>query len=298
MGPLMKTSMLIGAFLVTASSTQGQHISGSPIDTRHISETRIAAFNIAITGSVALARGVAVGQVRTPGDAARHAAAGMLAGYGFFEAKRRIGRDDVLLGLGMAYTSASFLRNVSEGRHALGTLCAGPGPVDLCVRTGLSQGESAGIRIEANALALGASAVLLAGGMRLRARDGVLYFEARESLGATDDGYIRTGYTFGRTVVLGPEAQAFTWRHELVHLVQVLQIGSIMPYGTARDVGALLTDRDPRTEARRWDVQIDWLFIGLAGVNMLIPYERQWNEIEAYRLTDPHARPRWRIHPW
>jgi hypothetical protein len=286
------TGMRLGVFIVVMlaavpSAAMGQHASAHPIETEHISEARIAAFNIALTSGLTVARGLISGEIRSGRDAARHAAAGALAGYGFFESKRLIGQDHGLVGIALAHGSASFLRNVGEGRHPLASFCAGPGPLDACVRTGLDQGEGAGYRIEVNAIALTTGAVLLASGMEPRFRDGTLYFRSRNDLGSVGD-FIRTGYAFGRTIVVAPVARESTWRHELIHYVQTLQIGALTPMYTAREQRRLFPgSRFDASEfsVRRWDVQIDWLFLVIAGGNSIVPYERQWNELEAYRLT-------------
>jgi hypothetical protein len=54
---------------------------------------------------------------------------------------------------------------------------------------------------------------------------GTLRFRSPEPLGM-DDGFVRTGYALGRTIVMGPDAGVGTWRHELIHFVQSLQLAS------------------------------------------------------------------------
>jgi hypothetical protein len=272
----------------------------TPIVTDHISEFRIAAFNAVLTSTFAVARGVIDGEVRTVGDAARHAAYGAATGLTFFEAKRRIGLEQEMLGLALAYSSASVMRNVGEGRHPFATICAGPGPIDVCWRTGLQPYESPGLRIEPNGVGIAATAYLAASGMTPRIRHGTLYFESEATLGSHGDGWVRTGYTFGRSIVLTENSRANTWRHELVHFVQNLQIASVTPRYTYRELRATFVDSDLSGQAfdtRRWDLQIDWLFLAVGGLNLLVPYEKQWNEIEAYRLSEPSPKQGWCIGP-
>jgi hypothetical protein len=258
-----------------------------PIQTDHIPEGRIAGINIALTSAVAVTRGVLTGRVRNGRDVARHAIAGAASGYGFYQAKRMIGQENELQGLLLAYTAASVLRNVGEGNHPIGVLCAGPGPVDLCLRTGLDPALTPGVRLEVNAMAVASASVFTAMGMAPQMRHGTLHFRAQRGLG-TEGNFVRTGFAIGRMIVLSNSAHDDTWQHELIHLVQSLQIGSVTPHLTARSLLHRVGGGDPRERpyaVRTWDVQVDWLLLTVAAANSLIPYEHQWNEIEAYRLT-------------
>jgi hypothetical protein len=273
-----------------SNAAQAQHGSHAPIDTHHIPEARIAAINVGLTSALAVARGVVTGEVRSVRSAGRHALYGAGSGLAFYQAKRMVGQGHEWTGIALAYGTMSVLRNVGTGEHPLGTLCAGPGPLDFCVRTGLDPSSDFGLRTEVNALASVSTVVMLVTGNMPEFRAGTLHFRSRQPLGF-DDGFIRTGYALGRTIMLAPHAGDGTWQHELIHYVQALQIASVAPGYTARGLMQLLAGTEMSRDvhrARSWDVQIDWLLMGVGAINSFIPYERQWNEIEAYRLTtDP-----------
>lgn len=284
----LSVRLVVALFVICApQSTLGQHGSHAPFETHHIPEARIAAINVGLTSALAVARGVVNGQVRSVRSAGRHALYGAGSGLAFYQAKRMVGQGHEWSGMALAYGSMSVLRNVGTGEHPLSTFCAGPGPMDFCMRTGLDRRSDFGLRTEINALASVSTVVMLVTGNMPEFRAGTLYFRSRHPLGS-DDGFIRTGYALGRTIVLAPHAGDGTWQHELIHYVQSLQIASVSPGYTARGLMQLLAGSETTRDVHRmrsWDVQIDWMLMGFGAINSFIPYERQWNEIEAYRLT-------------
>jgi hypothetical protein len=285
--------------LILPGSSAGQHGSHAPFETHHISEARVAILNVGVTSVLAVTRGVITGEVRSFRDAGIHALYGGGGGLALFQAKRLIGQGHEFGGMTLAYGSTSVLRNVGSGIHPLGVFCAGPGPADVCIRTGLDATADFGVRVEVNALSSISSLVMLATGHHAEFSAGTLRFRSPEPLGM-DGGFVRTGYALGRTIVMGPDAGVETWRHELIHFVQSLQLASITPGYTAREMIDLLAGNvrtRPRLLNRRWDAQVDWVLLGFGAANSFIPYQRQWNEIEAYRLTTAPPEPPFVMFP-
>ena len=250
---------------------------------------RLALFNAALTGTFSVGRRWAEGRLRTWREVAETFVYGVAGGYGFYQAKRLIGNRRDEAGLGLAYLSASVVENTARGGHPLGHVRLGYGPVDLRLRTPLSNQaerrstETPPITVEVNALSALSLGVLPLFGLSPSFQGSSLYYESDELLG---DGGMprlrRSGLAFNRTIVLGPLAGRPTRSHETIHLVQSMQVGAVTPYyrasalwpGLDRSVGRLF----------QWDVQIDWLYSVLAPAALLIDYEHRWAEIEASSL--------------
>lgn len=250
------------------------------------SAVRIAAFNVALTGAFALARGLLEGRVEHPHDALRTALGGAVSGYGFYQSKRLIGRSHETAAMALAYASASVAENAAQGRHPLSHVRFGPGPVDLRVRTPLARGDGPALAIQINAVSAAAAVVLPFAGYRPAFRGGTFVF-LRDAPFGENGSLIGAGRAFGRTILLYDEAPAVARRHELIHFAQALQVGAVTPYHTLSDVWPRFGRAPSHERAVSWDVQIDWLYGALGAFSALAPYERRWAEVEAYSLQSP-----------
>ena len=237
-----------------------------------------------LTAARALAEGVPAR--RLPGVAL----GGAVAGAGFYAAKRLVGRRQTVAGFALAYASASLAENVAEGRHALSHVRVGLGPLDLRVATGLGRDTGGpGVRVEADALSVGAAVVLPLGGYRLRPCRAGLCYRSETSLPFVRGGrrYRRVGRTVGRVVRVWQPFTTRTEAHEGVHVIQGMQLVAATPRGTVREITGWRSGAAVALDAR-----VDWLS-PLAGalVFPFVPYERVWTEREAFTLAGPDSAP-------
>lgn len=251
---------------------------------------RIALANVGLTSLFTVARGVVEGRVRSVGDAAEAAAWGAVAGAGFYAAKDQVGRGRGVLGVGLAFASASLAENAATGGGPLGHVRVGFGPVDLHLRTPLATRPGPAVGVEVDPLgAVALVAVPLTGG-RPVVRDGVLMY-THPSLGATSRGYTY-GTTVGRVILLLEEGVSDrTVGHETIHLFQFIQASAVTPYGTLGSVwrGGRLTSHDG---AVQWNVRTDWLAASVGGlIYTFSDYRGSVVEIEARELDHPPPGP-------
>lgn len=262
----------------------------SPVPTGHVTLGELAVVNAVTTGTLSLVHAWLSGNVESRSDAVLAFAGGAVGGLGFYEAKRLIATEHEVSGIALAHLSASLVRNIAHAENPLSLLCAGPGPVDVCFRTGLQRGQNPGLVVEANALAVGALVVLPMLGVRPAFRSGHLYYLTDRSLGTRGD-FTRRGAAFGRTIVVHRHAPREIWAHEMIHAVQSMQIGAVTPY---RHFSSFMPEASHGRGTQKvlsWDLQVDWLFLGVGAVTELAPYHRQWTELEAYRLTRTPVQP-------
>lgn len=292
---LLTCLLLILSFVLGSRTTAAQPQGYVPADfgrpAHHYDDVprgRIAIINSAVTGGFALVRSAIDGKVDSFSDAATVFAAGALGGYGFYLSKQLVGNGNTAPGLGLAYLSQSLVRNTSRGLHPVASLCAGPGPLDLCVDTGLEAQLGSGMRVEVNAVSTIATVVFPSFGMKPSFSGGYLFFTTGRDLGDRDD-FIRSGFTVGRSAVVSTDALEITRRHEMIHVLQALQVGAVTPYLTLSQMRGRRTFFRLGRGAVEWDIQLDWLYFSLAGASAAFPYDRQWTEVEAYRLTAPPA---------
>lgn len=249
---------------------------------KRINTFKLSTLNMALTGTAAVVRGFSEGRLETAADAARAFAGGAVGGYGFYHAKRLAGKGRFVQGVAMAYASASVVENVSQNRHPLGYVRLGFGPLDFRVRTPFSRSKDALLAAEVNALGIVNFVLLPLVCCQLDVARGALHYRSNESLGKRGR-YLRDGQTFNRSVVLGPKAGAGTFAHEMVHLLQSLQVSSVTPFYRFSSVFPNL-ERSLRTEKLAWNVQFDWLYLIVNASFLAVPYEWRWAEREAYTL--------------
>jgi hypothetical protein len=262
--------------LLTALATPGAAQQSPVLNDHHLAVDRgiVLSANAGITGVLALARGVASGNVRSVESGLVVFATGAVAGAGFYEAKRQIGLERIAMGTALAFASASVVENVASGEHPLGYLRVGPGPFDLRVRTPLARENGPLVRIEVDPIAtVGSVGLPLAGytagfcGFTLCFRGGAQPFD-----------HYQNGLAVGRLIMVSTDASDIVVTHEMIHYVQAVQMGAVTPFGTTGKLG-LVSQPDGY-----WDLRVDWL-LGVTGLaTLLVPYERRWTEVEAFTL--------------
>ncbi len=293
---MRRSVLLLGLLLATAVAPAARAQDAAPPEPT--SEAKVAAFNVVLTGTFAVARSWIEGRLEAREDALRVFLYGAAGGYGFYHAKRLAGGDRLAAGMGLAYLSASVVENAAQGRHPLGYVRLGLGPADLRLRTPLARsgrsGDGARATVEVNAAGLAGLVVLPLLGYRPVLRGGLLHYRSPEPLGREGD-YQRRGLALGRVALLGPQAPRGVLRHEAVHVIQALQVGAVTPYYRLRTLWPAALHQPAGAAFRgdvRWDVQIDWLYGALMASSLLLDYSERWAEVEAYTLTQEPERER------
>jgi hypothetical protein len=266
--------LIIGLLTALATPGRGQHSPDHHDHQSAVDRGIVLGANAGITGVLALARGVASGNVRSVEAGLVVFATGAVAGAGFYEAKRQVGLERIAMGTALAFASASVVENVASGEHPLGYLRAGPGPFDLRVRTPLARERGPLVRIEVDPVATaGAVGLPLAGYTA-----GICGFTLCFRGGAQPFDFYQHGLAIGRLIMVSTDATNIVVTHEMIHYVQAVQMSAVTPFGTAGKLGLVI-----RPDGY-WDLQIDWL-LGVTGLaTLLVPYERRWTEVEAFTL--------------
>lgn len=259
------------------SSAHGQHSPAEEID-----RGRLVIANAALTGTFAVARGLIQGRLDDVADAGRVFAWGAAGGYGFYHAKRLVGRGYSLRGMGLAYLSTSIVENASRDRHPLGFLRLGIGPLDVRVRTPLARTDTTAVSMELNAVSVLNLALLPLFCCRPTVKDAVLLYRRHGELqGRRAEKW--EGQALNRTIMLESSAGNDVFRHELIHLIQSLQFSAVTPYYRFSSVFPSV-NRSLGRRSLRWDVQVDWLYLLVNTAFLAAPYEKRWAEREAYML--------------
>lgn len=264
-------SLLLLIALLAAAPAQAQ---------RHpdpAGRAELVAANVGITGLMALARGVATGNVKSVPDGLVVLGTGAVAGFGFYEAKRLIGQERQATGTALAFASASVVENVASGEHPLGYVRFGPGPFDVRVRTPLARLGGPPVRLEIDPLASAGLFLPLFSTYEMGWCGVTLCYATPANPGAPEI----WGHAVGRLLLLSGDVDVMVETHELIHYVQALQISAVTPYGTANALGL---------GGPEWnvDLRLDWLYGLLGATSTFQDYHERWSEIEAHSL---HARP-------
>lgn len=264
------------ALLLLAAPALGQpNFFGPSYEPTH---AELAVANAGFTGLLALARAAASGNVESVPDALGVFATGAVGGTGFYAAKRLVGEGDFVGGVALAYASASLVENVASGGHPLGHVRAGFGPAEVRLRTPFAQGSGPRARVEVDPFATAALVALPAFGQGVFVRGGVLGYQDTGSARAI--GRVFTADVARRDVVA----------HELIHVLQSVQIHSVSPYGStsALDPSWALTSADG---AVVWDVRLDGLRAVIGLIQLPVPYRDRPTEVEAFELVDIPVNP-------
>jgi hypothetical protein len=253
-----------------------------PIELVGVDRAKLVAYNVGLTSLFTLVSAIAQREVHSWRDAARCFLIGSGAGYSFYQAKRIAGQGRTTEGWILANLTTSVVENTSSGEHPFGTVGATAGPVRLRVATPFGRKAVARFELDASI----AETVFLVQALRegddVRVRDGLIAVDRDTPWPDPDrDGYTFSGRTYGVFAGISPEAEATTWRHEVVHAIQNQQMDSVEP--------SLYTRDRNRTAHRRLFVfrHVRGGSLHLANVSTYQrPYAERWGEVEAYALAE------------
>lgn len=248
-------------------------ISISPIRLEALSERKVKMFNILGTSVFTLLRGIIDGKVKNFKDVASCLVFGAASGYGFYKSKSLIAKGKVWEGILIANLSTSIAENVARGENPLSYLGYSFGPIRLNLATPFAKSPPALINVDYSPAQTLAFIYSFVRTPRIKFRDGLIVFEKyRENKNSYATGLFPT--------ISYPTA----YGHEVVHVVQNLQIMAVSPepeleYSEEENSRKfkLLKFRGVRYES--------YMYINFV-YHYLTPYEKRWYEKEAYHFAE------------
>jgi hypothetical protein len=246
--------------------------------------TSIVLWNVG--GQVGMTLGSAVIQHKIHGwrDVWRCLTAGSVSGLGIYEAKSLVGRNHPGQGWILANVAGSISENAAAGRHPLGQIGYTIGPMRVRVSIPrLDRHTRSWMAADVSVFQTVALLDTISNNGRPRFRDGLIAFE--RPLRPDDAHLAETAGVFPSVFV----DERIVWLHEFTHAVQSLQIEIPEPPSPWR---RMRFDQRPAAAKRVFvleQVKIGMFNFGNALYVASRPYEKQWPEIEAFRLTEPSA---------
>jgi hypothetical protein len=243
-----------------------------------VTEKTIVMGNVIGSSVTALARGLIQGQVHGFKDVVKMLTFGAASGYGFYQAKKQVAAGHTLGGIMLANLSASVVENITSGEGPLSYIGLTLPLVRLEVATPLAKRPRSLISFTVSPRDVISLVMSFAKSDRASLRGGWLTFEADTPLAEKVRGW---AYGICPTVVAGEPDCVF--RHEMVHVVQSLQLMAASPEPFLKD-------------HRRETGKMKWLgfrgfraqALGLANdftLAKLQSYDKYWKEAEAYSLV-------------
>jgi len=236
--------------------------------------------NILGTGITTVLRGLLAGNIKSFKDFSKCFVYGSAAGLGFYQSKAMVGKGNVFTGVLLANLSASVVDNVASGEGPLSYLGFSLPLVRIEIATPFARQKSSFLRVTVSPRDVISLALSLSKSDRVSMRNGMLAFEADTPLAENVRGW---AYSMFPTMVSGtPES---VYRHEMVHVVQSLQLMSASPepflksYRRENGKAKFIVFAGIRAQA-----------LGLVNDLTLAKaqsYSNYWKEIEAYHFASP-----------
>lgn len=264
-------SIVIIIFIFTLFTFSPSQINGA-------SENTIRALNIVGQGIGTLLKGIIQGKVKNLKSAGKMLFWGSVAGYGFFEAKRIIGKGHITEGVILANISASITENTARGDNPFSYIGYSIGPARIQVATPLAGKNRTLFNIKVSPMDLYGFVISLNRADRIKFRNGMITFEANEPF----VGNVR-GWTLGMYPTIVVDKPEHVFSHETIHVAQYIQTMSISPQPFTK---LLSNEEGSRRTFRASLLNFNYLevFNGLT-FNGNEPNHEIWNEVEAYALA-------------
>lgn len=252
---------------------------GMPADKlQAASEKTVVLGNVLGSSVMSLARGLIQGQVHSFKDAAKMLAYGAASGYGFYEAKKQVAAGHTFSGVLLANLSASVVDNVTSGEGPLSYLGLTLPLVRIEVATPLARHPRSLLNFSFSPRDIISLVMSFSKADRVSLKGGVLAFEADKPLA---DNVLGWAYGIFPTVVTGKPEWVF--RHEMVHVVQSLQLMAASPEpflkNHRRDEGKMKLLHFAGVRAQALGLVNDLTLAKLQS------YDNYWKEAEAYSLV-------------
>jgi len=272
----MKSKML--SMFVLVSLLWGI-ISVSPSSLNAASENTIRLYNIGGQAVFTLLKGILQGKVKNFKDGVKTFFYGSVTGYGFYEAKKMIGKGHVTAGIILANLCASITENVASGYHPLAYLGYTIGPARIEVATPIARDPVAIFNVSVTPGDLLTFYYQWKQADRILFRNGMITFIADEPIYANALGWTRGIYP---TVLDGQPD--YVYNHEVIHVAQHLQMMTISPEWS-------MSSKMRSNNKKPGLIQFNGLRWNVLGMGMdLLTYELQSYrdnifEVEAYHFA-------------
>lgn len=219
------------------------------------SEIRLA--NVAGNAASTLLRGILEGKVRDIGDVGKMLAVGGASGLAFYESKCLISRGDTFKGVALANIAASVTENVATGKHPLARIGYTIGPVRVHIPV-----FEKGFRADINPVSVIRLGYCL--NQKIKFKHGMISFESDD----IKNPYLK-GYAVGLYPVVRNGEPDYVYNHEMIHIVQNMQLYASSP--------------EPylRRGFRFGTLQLAVDF----SVDRFSEYRENWEEIEAFYFS-------------
>jgi hypothetical protein len=243
-----------------------------------VSEKTIVLGNVLGSSLTSLARGLIQGQVHSLKDAAKMLVYGAGSGYGFYEAKKQMAAGHIFNGVLLANLSASVVDNVTSGEGPLSYLGITLPLVRIEVATPLARHPRSLLNFSVSPRDILSLVLSFSKADRVSVKGGMLAFEADKPLA---DNVLGWAYGIFPTVVTGKSEYVF--RHEMVHVVQSLQLMAASPEpflnSHRREEGKMKLLHFGGFRAQALGLVNDLTLAKLQS------YDNYWKEAEAYSLV-------------
>ena len=260
------TTMIIMAILVAPLRAHDE-----------VKNSTVALGNMLGSAVSTLLKGIIQGKVKNIGDAGKMLLYGGAAGYGFYTAKNMMSKGNIFTGVMMANLSASISENSSWGENPLAYIGYTLGPARVRIATPLAKEKRGIINVHVSAKELVNLVYAFANSDRVMFKNGLFTFESDKGM---DNGAI--GWTkgvFATTMTGTPE---YVKNHEMVHVVQNLQLASVSMYEP-------FMNRDYSSKSNKLfhfeGIKLDLFSFANDLANTAISYESRWDEIEAHHFA-------------
>jgi hypothetical protein len=256
--------------------------------TMHADDQReILRWNVAIQPLMTLASAAVQGKLRTWDDWKRCLRIGATTGAAFYGSKRLVADGRVIEGLALANVASSMTSNAAAGRHALSRIGVTFGPVRAELSTPKDKERPARVHLSTSISELVSFGMMWERSDDITIRDGLISFRRDTDYpDFRDENLTFPGYTIGVFPGTSPAASETVWRHEVVHVIQVMQVDALEPGWC--EWGRLDCRKKPASD--RW-FEIEPLRIGIfpganaGAMTFFLDYDQRWTEVEAYRLA-------------
>jgi hypothetical protein len=256
--------------------------------TTHADDQRkILQWNVAIQPLMTLASAAVQGKLRTRDDWKRCLRIGATTGVAFYGSKRLVGQGRVIEGLMLANVASSMTSNAAAGRHALSRIGVTFGPVRAEFSTPKEKERSARVHLSTSIAELVSLGMMWERSDEVTIRDGLISFRRDTRYpDFRDENLTFDAYTIGVFPGMSPQASETVWRHEVVHVIQAMQLDALEP-GYC-EWGRCDCRKKPASE--QW-FELEPMRIGVfpganaGAMTFLLDYDQRWTEIEAYRIA-------------
>jgi hypothetical protein len=242
-----------------------------------VNDGTVALGNILGSAVSTLLKGIIQGKVKNIGDAGKMLLFGGAAGYGFYSAKNMMAKGNPFAGVMMANLSASISENVSSGENPLAYVGYTLGPARIRFATPLAKEKKGLINVHVSAKEIVNLAYAFANSDRINFKYGLFTFESDTALKNGAIGWVKG--VFATTLTGTPD---YVLHHELVHVVQNLQLSSVSMYEPFMNRS---TGPNSNKLFHFEGIKLDLFAFANDLASAAVSYESRWQEIEAHHFA-------------